>query len=575
MICSGCGIEVKETARTCPACGAPADREAAGRNEVVLLAERVIGGDDAAWGEIYEKTHRYVYYTALKTLRDDQDAQDITQEVFIKAIDAVGQLKSADSFFGWLRSIIFSKCTDLIKKKKPVLLDVDDDGGSPLDDMPETGEDFLPEQVLDNAETRRMVLELVDDLPLAQRQTVLYYYYDEMTVTKIAELMECASGTVKSRLNYARQSIKKGVEEHEKKGVKLYGVGALPILTILLREQARAMLIPEALARGLSVFTGTAAGTAAGASAGGSAAAGTAAAGTTAGSAAGTAVTGVGTTLAGKVTIGVIVTAIVATGAVLIPRLVLTTPEESQPQAVTETAAVTTPPAIPGALTPTPEDTNQPEDNIQTAQLDVILTAEQLAFLEPLEEAMLTMDYETAYRIQSSEAFNSAFSDVLAKQMYGVYRVVQDHQWSISYHSNDSQVCFVFRYSPVSKTDGEVVVCTCYNDYGLGLGHFNLLNGKVNGEIRSIQYNHGREMYITDGTAVDGLAHGEETRLTKTLGSFGEDTLCRFIYENGRIINYKTRFIDGVPEYYVESEVGSAVYLVYPDKLYQIIDIYG
>jgi len=133
MNCDECGKEKQESDIECPHCGAPKDKaqEPSNKNEVVLLAKRAMRGDDSVWGEIYEKTNRYVYFMALKFLRAEQDAQDITQEVYIQAIRSIGQLYAAESFFGWIRSIIFSKCKDLVKKKKPVLLDDDEDGGSP------------------------------------------------------------------------------------------------------------------------------------------------------------------------------------------------------------------------------------------------------------------------------------------------------------------------------------------------------------------------------------------------------------------------------------------------------------
>ncbi len=189
------------------------DANQAEKTEVTALIERAMQGDDSVWGEVYEKTRRYVYFMAIKTLRNEQDAQDIVHDVYIQVIRSIGQLYSADSFYGWLRSIIFSKCTDFAKKKKPSLID---DGDVQLEEIPEIDDKFLPDMILDSAETRRMIMELVDALPDAQRQSVLFYYYDEMTVDQIAALMECSAGTVKSRLNYARTKIKSGVEEYER-----------------------------------------------------------------------------------------------------------------------------------------------------------------------------------------------------------------------------------------------------------------------------------------------------------------------------------------------------------------------
>jgi len=258
MYCTRCGKQKNNADNFCPHCGVAQNQnttnapntETVTKNEVVQLVKQAMRSDDSVWGEIYEKTHRYVYFMALKFLRSEQDAQDITQEVYIQAIRSIGQLYSADSFFGWLRSIVYSKCKDLVKKKKPTLLE--DEAQGWLENIPEIDDKFLPDMTLDSAESRRMILELIDALPYLQRQAVMFYYYDEMTIDQIAALMECPAGTVKSRLNYARQQIKNGVKEHERKGIKLYGVATLPILVMLLREQASTLPIPPSLGGSLA-----------------------------------------------------------------------------------------------------------------------------------------------------------------------------------------------------------------------------------------------------------------------------------------------------------------------------------
>ena len=335
LYCSNCGEKLPESGTFCTRCGNELVRDnnavhiteqdeknKAVKNEVISLVNRAMQGDNSVWAEIYEKTHRYVYYMALKSLKSEQDAQDITQDVYIQLIQYIEQLKVADAFYGWLRSIIFSRCMNLMKKKKPVLID-DESGITPFEDIPEQNEEFLPESVLDNFETRRMILKIVDDLPDIQRQTVLFYYYDEMSVEQIASLMECAAGTVKSRLNYARQQIRKGVDEHERKGVKLYGIGAVPILAMLLKEQAGLLIVPEVIVGSISSITGIAVGAAASGAvgAGAGAAGGSAAVGVAVGGAAGGAAATVGVSTLTKVGIGLVAvaaTCFISIGGVLV-----------------------------------------------------------------------------------------------------------------------------------------------------------------------------------------------------------------------------------------------------------------
>ena len=77
--------------------------------------------------------------------------------------------------------------------------------------MEDLAETLTPDKGLDNEETRRMILGLVDALPPEQQMTVLFYYYDEMTVKQIAEAMDISEDTVKSRLNDARRSIAESI----------------------------------------------------------------------------------------------------------------------------------------------------------------------------------------------------------------------------------------------------------------------------------------------------------------------------------------------------------------------------
>jgi hypothetical protein len=194
--------------------------------------------------------------------------------------------------------------------------------------------------------------------------------------------MECAPGTVKSRLNYARQQIKKGVEEYERKGVKLYGMGAVPILTILLREEAESLLIPQALAGGLAALLGQIAGSGAGVGGAGAAAAAQASgAATQAAASTGTAVTA-------KIIAGVVAVAVITAGAVAVPRLTQAPHQAQAPPAVVDTIED-------GEETPA-------EESYYNS-----LSDEHKQMLSRLESALRDSDYQTAYDIQGKADFRT------------------------------------------------------------------------------------------------------------------------------------------------------------------------
>ena len=99
-----------------------------------------------------------------------------------------------------------------------------------LEDMEaEENENFLPEEYALNADKRKLVLEITRKVCTdVQYQTILLYYFSELSIAEIAEIMECLEGTVKNRLSVARQKIKEGVLRYEKKSGRAKRVRSSP-----------------------------------------------------------------------------------------------------------------------------------------------------------------------------------------------------------------------------------------------------------------------------------------------------------------------------------------------------------
>ena len=252
------------------------------------VIRRCLSGDQQAQEELVLAAQNRVYYHCRKMLKHEEDALDATQEILISMLTRLDRLQDPEAFWGWLSAMTANHCRNVLTRgRREAQIPEDDEGNSLLDAFESLDEQTVPDKALDNDETRRMIVELVDQLPPPQRQCVLMFYYEEMSVKDIAAALETSEGTVKSRLNYARKAIKSGVDAYAAQGVKLYS--ALPFLVYFLQRDAGigglSASAAEALARSvLAGAAGTAAaGTAAAGAAGtvapsGSAAAGTAAA---------------------------------------------------------------------------------------------------------------------------------------------------------------------------------------------------------------------------------------------------------------------------------------------------------
>ena len=206
------------------------------------LVQNAAKGDRAAFEELYQGTCRSVYFTCLNILKDEQEAQDITQDVYLSAFEQLGTLEDAGKFKPWLYRMAANKSINCLKKKKPSLLDDEQ-----LEDMEtEENENFLPEEYALNADKRELVLDITRKVCTeAQYQTILLYYFNELSVAEIAEIMECQENNVKKRMSIARAKIREGVLQYEKKsGDKLYSVAVIPFLTTLFTAQMQGMQIP-------------------------------------------------------------------------------------------------------------------------------------------------------------------------------------------------------------------------------------------------------------------------------------------------------------------------------------------
>ena len=240
--------------------------------ELVRLAQ---AGDQDAVSQLYEQTYNSVYQAVRAIVQDEDQAQDIVQESFIKGFREIGNLGDPERFQTWMKVIGGNCARDYLRKRRPVLFSerVDEDGEEIDLRHPDDCPDHMPEDVVDRQETTRLIDEILSRLSPEQRMAVVMHYYEELSIRQIAQEQGCSENTVKSRLKYARDKIEKEVRDLEKKGTKLYSLAPMPFFLFLLRmaKKQGVEVVAEGAAAAVEICAG---GAAAGSSASGSAAAG-------------------------------------------------------------------------------------------------------------------------------------------------------------------------------------------------------------------------------------------------------------------------------------------------------------
>ena len=152
--------------------------------ELAELVRKAQRGDKQAQQEIYLDSSKAVYFLALKILRNKNDEEDITQDVFITVYEKLAGLKQPGAYYKWVNQITANACLMLIRKKKPIPIDEPD----VLDalDFEDEGDAPTPEKLFDDEETRRLIMEIIDALPDSQRICVMYRYFNQLSIEEIA-----------------------------------------------------------------------------------------------------------------------------------------------------------------------------------------------------------------------------------------------------------------------------------------------------------------------------------------------------------------------------------------------------
>ncbi len=198
-------------------------------------------GDQAAFTYIYENTYKNAYYVALKYMNNEQDAQDVLQETYIKVMKNIATIEDPTTFNSWLSIIVANTAKNELRKKKPQLfseLDAENEEGEEFELQIEDEREIInPEIAYTKQETAEMVQMLLGDLSSEQKMAVIMFHFEGLSINEIATAMDCNLNTAKSRLNLGRKKLKESCENMKKKGYKLYSFSPITLLLWLLKQE--------------------------------------------------------------------------------------------------------------------------------------------------------------------------------------------------------------------------------------------------------------------------------------------------------------------------------------------------
>jgi RNA polymerase sigma-70 factor (ECF subfamily) len=175
------------------------------------LMERLAGGDRQALRVLYERHAEFVHRVAYRFLRNEEDARDITQSVFVTIMERAHRWRPEARLTTWIYRIVVNRCIDhrsrASRRRRATVSDGD------LEEIP-APEESRPDRVVDRAEQGARLLAAMRELPERQRLALILSRFEEQSYQEVAAALGCSKKSVESLLVRARRSLAKRISRH-------------------------------------------------------------------------------------------------------------------------------------------------------------------------------------------------------------------------------------------------------------------------------------------------------------------------------------------------------------------------
>ncbi len=178
--------------------------------QLVSLVKEAIDGNRSAFAQLADRFHEDIFRTVFYRVRSRVDAEDISQDVFLKAFEKISCIKDASKFRGWLFSIALNRIRDFHRKKRfRSLYKADDEN---IESHPPLETDSVEPQALDQVlreDFWRQIGLILNKLSSMEREVFLLRFFDQLSIHEIADVLKKNESTVKTHLYRALTKFKK------------------------------------------------------------------------------------------------------------------------------------------------------------------------------------------------------------------------------------------------------------------------------------------------------------------------------------------------------------------------------
>ena len=181
------------------------------------IIDKVLSGDQQAYALLVDRYQNYVFTLALRFTKNREDAEEMSQDIFIKAYRSLSDFRGAAKFSTWLYTIVNNTCISFLRKKKLEVHSLDNEKVFEVADNQESG---MRANMIEQKSRIAMVNKAIALLSTDDAEIITLFYKGEQTLEEISNILGLETNTAKVRLHRARARLKEKMETYFAEEVK-------------------------------------------------------------------------------------------------------------------------------------------------------------------------------------------------------------------------------------------------------------------------------------------------------------------------------------------------------------------
>ena len=175
------------------------------------IISRVLKGEQQVFSQLVERYRSYVFTMALRMVESREDAEEVSQDIFVKAYRSLADFRGDSKFSTWLYTIVRTSCITFLRKKKPDTTSIDSEKTFLQVENRESG---FKANLIEQKSRHAMVNEAIKMLSPDDAQVITLFYKGEQSLDEMGNILGLEPNTVKVKLHRARARLKEKMEKY-------------------------------------------------------------------------------------------------------------------------------------------------------------------------------------------------------------------------------------------------------------------------------------------------------------------------------------------------------------------------